>query len=311
MRMWVTLGLLVLAVLCVGGCKKTSVTAEANKQAAEMEAARTREAQQTEALQTTSQSIATISNLMAARSGGPDFKLDLAAARRLAGELSRFAGKQEAEAAGRTADRLVRCVAALVASAPANRIQQRIERAEGALTAGDMEAATGEVLAAAGEAYNPSAPALVPPVLNVLEDASQAARKGDANKVTELLATAMQKTSADNTATDLGAAHILALEARESASRKSWQVLIAQAAQIAAYLQQVQERAAPKAAPAEAAPQAEPQATPKAEPAATPETPAAPAEADTAKAGAAPTPPTTPSSTQSAAPKAGATETAR
>jgi len=212
-------------------------------------------------------------------------------ATRLAGRLSAQASKQQAEEAEASLQRLIGSLVSLLASAPASRIQQHLERAEVRLTAGDLAGATEEVLAAAGEAYNPSAPALVPDVLTQLEKASVSLKEGDAIEAGDVVAKVMDEISKDATADDLSVAHLTALEAAASLERKAWPILMAQATQVSNLLKSVEKRATPQ-------PQAEPVAgetgAPEAPEAAGPEASATPEEA--AAGGAAEASPRTPTS---------------
>ena len=232
--------------------------------------------------------IATLRNAAAAQQAGPDFVEDLAVATGLAGRLSAQASKQKAEEAEISLQRLVGTLVSLLASAPASRIQQHLERAEVRLTAGDLASATEEVLAAAGEAYNPSAPALVPDVLTQLEKASVSLKEGNATEAGDVVAKVMDEISKDATADDLSVAHLTALEATASLERKAWPILMAQAVQVSNLLKSVEKRATPQPEVEPVAGEAEaPEAAEAAEPeaSATPEE-SAPAEA----AGGAPEP---------------------
>ena len=295
----ITVGVLVIGVALAGGCKKRAVDTKAEEVSAG-KALAAAQAEQTKTLEEIRAEIVTVRNTAAAQAAEPAFKDDLAVAKRLTSELSKQASKQQDKEAAVIIDRLTRCLAALVASTPANRIQQHLERAEMGLTAGNLEAAGGEVLAAAGTAYNPSAPALVPDVLAKLEDASKAIGAGDAAKAEELLGAVMEQTRSDVTAADLASAHAIAGEAEVSVERKSWPILIAQATQIGALLDGVAKRATPEAkaetAPAAPAPETTPGASTTA-PAGSGATKTA--EAPPASSGAAPA---------AGAPKSGTTE---
>jgi len=252
MRTKLCIGFLVLAAVMLAGCKRTPVGTKTEEEGAEQKALAEAQAQQTKALEEIRAEIAAWRNTAAAQAAEPEFKDDLAVAKRLAGQLSQQASKQQEQEAAQTVARLSRCLTALAASAPANRIQQHLERVEMALTSGDLAAAGGEVLAAAGTAYNPSAPALVPDVLGPLEEASKAIRSGDAAKAEELLGTVMDKTRSDETSADLAAAQLTAIEAQRCVERKSWQIVIAQVAEIISALNRVEKRSAPEAKPAAA-----------------------------------------------------------
>ncbi|MBM3472323.1 MAG: hypothetical protein FJX75_03490 [Armatimonadetes bacterium] len=242
----IAVGVLIVATALVVGCKKRAVDTKAEEASAQ-EALAATQAEQGKTLQQIQADVVTVRNTAAAQAAEPAFKDDLAVGKRLTSELSKQASKQQDKEAAVTIDRLTRCLVALVASAPANRIQQHLERAEMGLSAGNLEAAGGEVLAAAGTAYNPSAPALVPDVLSKLEEASQALRAGDATKAAELLGAVMEKTRSDATAADLASAHEIAVEAEVSVARKAWPILIAQATQVNALLDSVAKRATPEA----------------------------------------------------------------
>ena len=301
---------LVTTVVLAAGCKRRSVDAKAEEASAE-QALAAAQAEQGKALEKIQADVGTVLNTTAAQASQPAFRDDLAVARRLTGELSKQASKQQDKEAAVTADRLVRSLAALVASAPANQIQQHLERAEMALLAGNLESAGGEVLAAAGTAYSPSAPALVPDVVASLEQVSQAIRAGDAAKAGGLLGAVMEKTRSDVTAADLASAHAIALEAEVSVTRKSWPILIAQATQIGALLDGVAKRATPEAkaetAPATPAPETTPTAALGAAPAEAGATKTTEAASAPAPAASAPAPPSAP---PAGAPKSGKAEPA-
>jgi hypothetical protein len=268
MHRWVTIGLAAVLIAAGAGCKKRPVDEKAATEEAKESALVAEQAKTGKALEGLSANVATLGSIAAAQAAKPEFKEDLAVAKRLAGQLSRQAFKQQDKEAAVTVDRLVRCLAALFAGAPANGIQQHLERAEMGLAAGDLEGAGQEILAAAGAAYNPSAPALVPDVLGSLEQASEAMKAGDGAKAGGLISAVMEKTRADATADDLATAMSIAEEARVSVERKAWTILIAQATQIASLIDAVDKRSAPEAkaetpeAPAEAAPDTSTPATP-------------------------------------------------
>jgi hypothetical protein len=265
MRRRVIFGLLALFIAAGVGCKKRAVDAKASEDANQKALAASQQEKETEALDGIRADIAALRSTAAAQAAEPEFKGDLAVAKRLTSELGKQAAKQSDKEAAATVDRLARSLVALEAAAPANRIQQHLERAEMALTSGSLEEAGGEVLAAAGTAYNPSAPALVPDVLAQLEDASKAVRAGDAAKAEELVLAVMEKTTADLTAADLAAASAIADDAALSIQRKSWPILVAQATGIASLLDGVVKRSAPEAkaeTPAAPAPTEEKTATP-------------------------------------------------
>jgi hypothetical protein len=300
MRRWIILALAALLIVAAVGCKKRPVDETDTSQQAQQNVladVQAGQAKLTQAVDEIRADIAAWKNTAAAQAAEPEFKDDLAVARRLTGQLSKQASKQQDKDAAATANRLARCLASLVAGAPANRIQQHLERAELGLTTGNLESASTEILAAAGTAYDPSAPALVPDVLTDLEAAAKAVRGGDAAKTEELLGTVMQKTGDDVTAADLATAQTIAGEARVSVERKAWTILIAQATQVAALLDTVDKRSTPEAkteppaeapaqVPAETAPSTPaPASAPAAAPSATaPSTTAAPATASPAPA---------------------------
>jgi len=286
------LGVIVVLSLLVG-CKKSSVE-QKTQESVEVGEAQTElvEAQKatSEKLDEIRGQIATLRSAAAAQRAQPDFMENLAVAVGLVGRVSTQAGKQEAAEAEQSVQRLVRALATLVAAAPANRIQQHLERAEIRLKAGDMAGANEQVLAAAGEAYNPTAPALVPDVLGKLEKASMALDAGNANDAADTLAEVMKETSEDATAADLAAAHLTAIEGGASLDRKAWPILMAQAAQISSLLKTVEKRATPQPRPESAASEGETSETGK-PPARTPAQ--TPDETGAAEAGAveSPTPP--------------------
>jgi hypothetical protein len=262
-RKLAVLGVLCLTLLLVG-CKKSPVK-EGTKASSELAEAQKDTAEKLDDIRG---QIATLRNAAAAQRARPDFMEDLVVAVRLAGRVSTQAGKAQTEEAERSVARLVRALAALVASAPASRIQQHLERAEVRLTAGDMAGATDDVLAAAGEAFDPTAPALVPDVLEKLEEAAGALAEGNANEAADLLAEVMAKVETDPTAEDLATAHLTAIEAANSLDRKAWPVLMAQATQISNLLRAVEKRATPEPrAEAEAAEAEVPQTEEKSAPA--------------------------------------------
>ena len=271
MRTRVVPGLLALAAVVATGCKRSPVRDAAAKATSDEQNVVKAQTEQTKAFEEFRAEIVAWRNSMAAQQAEPEFKDDLAVARLLTGQLSRQASKEQDKEAAQTLARLTRSLAALAASTPAGRIQQHLERAEMGLTSGNLEAAGGEVLAAAGTAYNPSAPALVPEVLGKLEEASKAIRAGDAGKAEELIGAVRERTMADDTAADLAAAHLTAEEAEASVRRKAWPILIAQATEIANKLELVAKRAAPEAKPevagaAKEAKQEEPKASPSPQP---------------------------------------------
>ncbi len=285
MRKSAVLGVIVLFTLLVG-CKKSAIE-EGAEESPEVSKAQSElvEAQKatSDKLDEIRGQIATLRNAAAAQRARPDFMANLAVALRLAGRLSTQAGKQEAAEAERSVQRLVRALVTLSASAPGNRIQQHLERAEFCLTAGDISGANEEVLAAAGEAYNPTAPALVPDVLGKLEKASMALDAGNVSEAADVLAEVMEETSKDPTAADLAAAHLTAIESVASLDRKAWPILMAQATQISNLLKTVEKRATPEPSPESAASEEE---TSEARKASAP----APDEAGTAEAGPAESP---------------------
>jgi len=266
MRRWITLGLAALLIAAASGCKKRAVEDEKAAQQSELRALTDAQTEQAKKLEQAHADYVAWRNTEAARSAEPEFKSDLAVAKRLTSQLSKQASKQQDKDAVSTIARLTGCLTALTAGAPASRIQQHLERAEMGLTSGDLEAAGAEILAAAGTAYNPSAPALVPDVLTQLEGAAEAVRGGDAAKAQELVSGVMDTTRADVTAGDLAGAHAIAVEAALSVERNAWPILIAQATQIAALLDGVEKRSAPEAKP-EAPAAAEAETKSEAEPA--------------------------------------------
>ena len=303
-----------IASLCVPlmlvwavGCKKSNLGEEANQQAAQEQKIVQTQQEQSQKLDEIRARIASLSSAAAAQKAQPDFEEDLAAAKRLNSQLSVQASKQQDKDAAPTLDRLIRSLATLVAGAPASRIQEQLERAMVHLTAGDLAGASGQVLGAAGAAYNPSAPALVPDVLTQLEDASVALSGGDAGKATTIVAAVIDKTSQDATASDLLAAQATAMAAKDSLRLKAWPILIAQSAYIADLLaaagrrsqpqaQVTQEKAAaptpqPETAPAPSGATQPPSAATGQPPAATgaPTAPTAPATSPAPGAPAAPT----------------------
>ncbi|MBM3500469.1 MAG: hypothetical protein FJX74_17565, partial [Armatimonadetes bacterium] len=219
MRRWMIFGMAAVLMAASVGCKKRPVDEKAATEEAQQNALMVAQAEQTKALDEIRAEIVTWRNTAAAQAAEPEFKDDLAVAKRLTGMLSRQASKQQDKEAALTVDRLARCLSALSAGAPANRIQQHLERAEMGLVSGNLEAAGAEVLAAAGTAYNPSAPALVPDVLGQLEDASKAVRNGDAAKAEELIGAVMEKARADAASADLATAQDIAAEAEVSIQR--------------------------------------------------------------------------------------------
>lgn len=257
---------LVALMVIVLGCKKRTVQDEKVTTEDQLKALVETQAQQAKTLEQYRAEIVAWRNTAMAQAAEPEFRDDLAVAKRLASELSRQASKQQEKESVATVDRLVRCLAYLVAEAPASRILQHLERAEMHLTSGSLEEASREVLAAAGTAYNPTAPALVPEVLSQLEQAGEAVRTGDATKAQELISAVMEKARADQTTADLAAAHAIALDAAISLQRKAWTILIAQSAQIGTLLQTVEKRATPEAR-TEAASAAQAEKTAPAEPA--------------------------------------------
>lgn len=289
MRKPATLAAIALLLSPFVGCKKSPIEEEPEERAkvsrAQSELAEAQKAT-SEKLDEIRGQIATLRNAAAAQRAQPDFMENLAVATRLAGRLSAQAGKQQAAEAEQSVERLARALATLCASAPANRIQQHLERAEVRLAAGDLTGANQEVLAAAGEAYNPTAPALVPDVLGKLEKASVALDAGKANDAADVVAEVMEKTAEDPTAEDLATAHLTAIEGGASVDREAWPILMAQASQISNLLKAVEKRATPE-------PQAEPEASPAETETSEPAEASAPtpAEAEATAPGAAPAEP--------------------
>jgi len=239
---------LLLPVAFTLGCKKSPVGQEADQQAAQQEKIAQTQQEQSQKLDEIRSRIAGLSSAAASQKAQPDFNEDLIAAKRLVSQLSIQASKQQDQDAAATDARLMRCLAALVAGAPASRIQQHLERAEVHLNAGDLAEASAQVLAAAGAAYNPTAPALVPDVLTQLEDASVALSNGDAAKATTIVSQVLGKTAQDATTSDLLVAQMTAIAAADSLRLKAWPILVAQTTHISNLLAGVEKRAQPQPA---------------------------------------------------------------
>jgi len=235
---------LLLPIAFTPGCKRSQVGQEADQQE---KIAQTQQ-EQSQKLDEIRSRIASLSSAAASQRAQPDFNEDLVAAKRLVSLLSIQASKQQDQEAAATNARLMRCLAALVAGTPASRIQQHLERAEVHLSAGDLAEASAQVLAAAGAAYNPTAPALVPDVLTQLEDASVALSNGDAAKATTVVSQVLGKTAEDATTSDLLVAQMTAIGAADSLRTKAWPILVAQTTHISNLLAAVEKRAQPQPA---------------------------------------------------------------
>ncbi len=301
MRRTACFGIFLLLILTIAaGCKTTTVGAKsdddvaadaassASKERDEALAAMT--AEQAEKLAAIEAKIAAIANAAASREFEPDFMNDIGVATGLVSQLSKDAREKQAKNALETVRRLRGAISILVATCPAQRIQQHLERAEFNLNTGDLPAAGDQVLAAAGAAYNPSAAAIVPDVLSTLEDASMAIDAADVLKASGLIAKARLKTTEDTSVSKLLAAELTVLEAEESIRRQAWPILMAQTKEIINLVGSVQTAATPTIKPepeeAEEDPAPEPKPEPKPEPAPEPavETETAePAPADTSE----------------------------
>ncbi|MGQ9730699.1 MAG: hypothetical protein ACUVX8_05430 [Candidatus Zipacnadales bacterium] len=248
MRVLWLASLLALAVSLSSGCKKSAIEAGTQSKPDPTEQAIEKVGSEQKAeLEALRAEIAAWRSTAAAQQAEPDFKQDLAVAKRLTSQLSREASKQQAEEATRTLARLTHALAGLMATAPASRIQQHLERAEISLLSGNLEAASREILAAAGTAYDPTAPALVPNVLSKLEAASESLKTGDAAQTTAKIGEVLAETQTDSTVNDLAVAYQTALEAAACVERKSWAIVLAQMTEISTILNRVEQRASPQA----------------------------------------------------------------